>query len=580
VKGAGRQKGRSDAASAARIAANETALLDEIRALTRRVEELQDLVCRSSARDDDASHPQSAPLSTPDIIDCLPDATFVIDRQRGVTAWNRAAEEMTGTRKQEIIGRGPEACAIAFYGRTRPILIDLLDGSNSDTAGLYDFVERKDSLYAEVHIPELYGGRGAYVWITATPLLDEDGGIVGAIQTVRDISEHKQAEISRRRLVRAVEAAVESIVLTDKDGRIEQVNPAFTRITGYSPEEAVGNTPRVLKSGRHPPEFYDALWATITRGEVFSDRVINRRKDGSFYHAALTIAPIYKKGVGVLGFVGVQRDVTADIEREQALAEALEQAQAATRAKSEFLAKMSHELRTPLNAIIGFTELMIEDKNDPPIERRARRLEKVHRNAKNLLSLINDILDISKVEAGKLSIDCEPIDVPELINEAVESAQPLVRSDRVDLRLHISDELRSRRHWRADGVRLRQVITNLLSNAAKFTESGHIEVRAALEEEQLRIDVEDTGIGIAENDLALIFEEFQQVDSSSTRRAGGTGLGLSICRKLCRMMGGDVTATSRLGEGSCFTVRLPSCTCSDDKDLETPAGTSENHTRR
>ncbi len=238
-------------------------------------------------------------------------------------------------------------------------------------------------------------------------------------------------------------------------------------------------------------------------------------------------------------------------------AEANQEAQFANRTKSEFLAKMSHELRTPLNSIIGFSEMMIDDTKDPPGAKRARRLEKVHRNSKNLLELINDILDISKIEADRLTLDCGEVDVSAVIRECAELIRPLVKNDRVELRWRVDEAAVGEFPWIGDAIRLRQIITNLLSNAAKFTESGHIELRAKTDAGSLVIEVEDTGIGIAEDHLSTVFGEFEQVDSSSTRRAGGTGLGLSICRKLCDLMDGQVIASSTLGAGSCFTVILP-----------------------
>lgn len=237
--------------------------------------------------------------------------------------------------------------------------------------------------------------------------------------------------------------------------------------------------------------------------------------------------------------------------------EAKEAADAANRTKSKFLARMSHELRTPLNSIIGFTELMIDDRKDPPNDKRARRLGKVQRNAKNLLMLINDILDISKIEAGRLTLECEEVDVAALIMECVESARPLIKSDQTELRQHLDDAVAGGLRWIGDAGRLRQIVTNLVSNAAKFTESGQIELRARTDGSSLVIEVEDTGVGIAPEHLSSVFDEFEQVDSSSTRRASGTGLGLSICRKLCDLMGGKITVTSTPGTGSCFTVALP-----------------------
>lgn len=239
------------------------------------------------------------------------------------------------------------------------------------------------------------------------------------------------------------------------------------------------------------------------------------------------------------------------------LEDAIQRTEEANRAKSEFLAKMSHELRTPLNSIIGFTEIMMQDTKDPPNEKRAMRLEKVHRNSRILLALINDILDLSKIEAGQLTLDRETVTIAPLLNECVESAKPLLRDRPVELRCQIEPEVLVGLLWTGDPLRLRQIVTNLLSNAAKFTESGHIEVRARTRSGKLQIEVEDTGIGIAEKHQARIFEEFEQVDASSTRRAGGTGLGLAICKKLTECMGGQIAVRSTLNSGSCFIITLP-----------------------
>lgn len=354
----------------------------------------------------------------------------------------------------------------------------------------------------------------------------------------------------------AMRSVANGIVITDPDGDITWVNPAFSRLTGYSPAEAIGQNPRMLKSGGHDDEYYSEMWQTISAGKVWHGEVINRRKDGSLYTEEMTITPVTDDTGAIAHYVAIKQDVTARRASEEALLAAKDAADAANRAKSDFLARMSHELRTPLNSIIGFTDLMISDQRDPPTDKRARRLEKVHRNSKHLLALINDILDLSKIEAGRMELVDSEVDITTLLEETADVVRPLLKPG-VSLEVCIDELLGQRPGWQGDGMRLRQVIANLLSNAAKFTEQGQVTLRGLVRGERLSIEVEDSGIGITADDLLRIFDDFQQVDTSHSRRAGGTGLGLSICRKLCRLMGGDVTVRSSPGVGSCFIVGLP-----------------------
>lgn len=235
-------------------------------------------------------------------------------------------------------------------------------------------------------------------------------------------------------------------------------------------------------------------------------------------------------------------------------AELYEAARSASRLKSEFMANMSHELRTPMNAILGFTELVMNGALGPVVPKQKEGLERVMRNARNLLDLINDILDLSKIEAGRMSV-VESDFVPRaLIESCMASVEPLAAQKKLRLSLDAGD---TAGRVRGDEGKVRQVIINLLSNAIKFTEQGDIVVRLAREADHWSVSVEDAGIGIAPEHLDLIFEEFRQVDASSTRHAGGTGLGLAISQKMAQLMGGTISVASVLGQGSTFTLRLP-----------------------
>jgi PAS domain S-box-containing protein len=354
----------------------------------------------------------------------------------------------------------------------------------------------------------------------------------------------------------ALEAAANAIVIADRDGTITWTNPAFTLLTGYTREEVVGQNTRVLKSGRHGPTFYEQMWSTILAGQVWHGEVTNRRKDGSEYTEEMTITPVNGADDTLSHFVAVKQDVTARRHAADALDAAMQAAEAANHAKSEFLACMSHELRTPLNAIIGFTQLMRDEREQPLDDKNARRAEKVWRNSRTLLALIDDILDLSRIEAGELTLSRERIDVAALVEDVVETFQPQI-PDMIAVTVELNPDDDGGCTCTGDPDRLRQIINNLLSNAAKFTREGSITVTVAPLADMLAIRVADTGIGIAASQLQAVFQEFYQADASDGRRSGGSGLGLAICRKLCRLMDGEITVASRLGVGSIFEVRLP-----------------------
>lgn len=254
--------------------------------------------------------------------------------------------------------------------------------------------------------------------------------------------------------------------------------------------------------------------------------------------------------------VTVIRDVTAQKRAEEVLRRAAQEAEADSRQKSVFLANMSHELRTPLNAVIGFSNILRKNREDVLGERDLEYLHRIVSNGEHLLMLIDDLLDLSKIEAGRMDVAKEQVKVDEVIRDAVQSLELQARRKKIELQAEIPHEIQP---LEADEKRLRQVLLNLVGNAVKFTSEGSVVVRVHAEPDSgrpLRIDVDDTGIGIPEVRLQHIFDAFQQVDSSTARRFGGTGLGLTISRSLCELMGFELTARSQEGKGSTFIVDL------------------------
>ncbi|MDO9189630.1 MAG: ATP-binding protein, partial [Sulfurimicrobium sp.] len=370
----------------------------------------------------------------------------------------------------------------------------------------------------------------------------------------------------------AVEQSPHSIVITGLDANIEYVNEAFVKVTGYSREEVIGRNPHFLSSGKTPVESYRAMWASLSRGEVWRGEFINRRKDGSEYVEQVIISPVRQPDGRITNFLAIKEDVT---ERKQ-IAEELEQhrhhleelvqtrtgelahakdaAEAASRAKSTFLANMSHEIRTPMNAIIGLNHLLQKEITAP---KPHGQLVKIGKAAQHLLHIINNILDLSKIEANKVTLDETDFALARVIDHTLSMLGERAASK--DLRLVTEIDPAVPRQLRGDPLRLGQILLNFVSNAIKFSEHGKITIRARVAEDEaerilLRIEVEDQGIGLMPEQQALLFQAFTQADDSTTRRYGGTGLGLAIARHLATLMGGEAGVESQPGVGSTFWV--------------------------
>jgi PAS domain S-box-containing protein len=364
-----------------------------------------------------------------------------------------------------------------------------------------------------------------------------------------------RAETELARLSLAVTQSPAGTVITDAEGTIEYVNPRFRELCGFEMTELLGQNPRILKSGRTSEDVYSDMWRTISVGSQWRGEMVNRRKDGSLYWVQASISPIHDPD-GVIHYVAVQEDITAAKITEEALRTAREAAETASRTKSEFLSTMSHEIRTPMNAIIGMAELL--DETD--LSEEQRRYVQIFRSAgESLLTLINDVLDLSKIEAGRIDIDVRAFDLEQLVEQTADVLAIGARAKGVELLVEVSPDLP--RSVLGDPDRLRQVLVNLIGNAVKFTERGHIllSVTSAGSDDdgRVRFAVSDTGIGIPTDKLEAIFDAFTQADSSTTRRFGGTGLGLTISRKLVDLMGGRLIAASEQGEGTTFSFALP-----------------------
>jgi PAS domain S-box-containing protein len=405
---------------------------------------------------------------------------------------------------------------------------------------------------------------GKTVWcnVSAIAIRNPDLSLQYAIATFADSTDRKLAEQALReseaysRML--IGESPVGLMLARLDGRIIEVNPVFAQIVGYSVEEltVTGMTESMLTAPRHAAldeERQAALRLSGRYGPIEKEYV---HKSGRLVPARLS-GLLLERGGESLAWSSVE-DITLQKQAEMALIQAKEVAESANRAKSEFLANMSHELRTPLNAIIGYSEILMEDAEAEGLDNFMPDLKSIMNAGEQLLGIISDILDITKIEAGRVELHIETVAVYPLLQQVLSLVQPAISAGSNRLEAQCPPDLGE---MQTDPVKLRQSLTNLLNNANKFTDNGTIWLRARRENGQdmdgLVFEVEDTGIGITPEQKKLLFQAFTQVDGSSTRKYGGTGLGLAITKYNVEKMGGEITVESQYRRGSTFTIRLP-----------------------
>jgi len=388
----------------------------------------------------------------------------------------------------------------------------------------------------------------------SVPLVD-DGKVTGAVLLYQDITERKRAELVLEERTNFLNSLVENlpvgVVATDLDAVVERCNPAFERLFRYRQQDILGRNIVDLLASDELRAQMENVKEQVSRRKLVRLVTQRKRSDGTLADVELQAVPLMR-GEEQRGHVLIYQDITERKRAEEALLRAKEEAEAASRAKSEFLANMSHEIRTPMNGIMGMTELVL-DTDLGPDQREYLNLAKV--SADSLLSLLNDILDYSKIEAGKLDIETIDFNLGDCIGETMKTLSLRAHQKGLELAFQIEPDVPDA--LMGDPGRLRQIIINLVGNAIKFTESGEVvlsvrqETRAA-EDTQLVFTVADTGIGIPKDKQLSIFEAFSQADGSMTRKYGGTGLGLTISSRLTQLMGGRIWVESELGKGSRF----------------------------
>ncbi|MGX9522515.1 ATP-binding protein [Vibrio mediterranei] len=380
----------------------------------------------------------------------------------------------------------------------------------------------------------------------------------------------KNAELMEREresklLATVVKAARDAIVITDKKGTIEWVNRAFEEMTGYALESVQGKKPGHFLQGEKTEESTrQRIAKSLAKGIPIKAEILNYDSQGKEYWVDIDITPISDENGDLDRFIAIERDVTEYKKLESELTSTARDANAANEAKSVFLATMSHEIRTPMNGVLGLTQILEKEITDP---NHREVLQLILSSGNHLVSILNDILDISKIENEALTLERSPFKMTEVLSPVNNTYQSLCSEK--GLLFEVIDNTPPNTQFIGDEVRLRQILLNLVGNALKFTQKGSIVINVEVTDGGMcQFEVKDTGIGITPDRLDSVFEKFEQAEASTTRQFGGTGLGLSIVRSLVELMGGEILVDSKVGRGSTFTVLLPLPSIVNEKNNE------------
>ena len=474
-------------------------------------------------------------------LDCI----ITMDHEGKIREFNPAAERAFGVRRQDVTGK--RLADVVIPQRFRA----------SHAAGLAAYVKNGDGpvIGKRIEVPAMRSDQTEFPVELAISAVKVDGKPL-FVAYLRDITDRKRAEEESRRaekLALVASRTDNAVIITDLHGNIEWVNDGFTRISGYTLGEVIGKKPGSFLQGPDTsPETVEFMRSHLVRGEGFRAEIVNYGKDRRKYWLGIEVQPIYDAAGALRNFMAIESDITERKRVEEELHAAKEQAEAASRSKSEFLANMSHEIRTPLNGVSGMTDLLLGTELDVH-QRRYVQIAKSSADA--LLLVINQILDFSKIEAGKMDLEAIDFDLATVVEEVMEMLVYRAASKGLELAYRIDPAVPP--CLRGDPARLRQVLTNLVNNAVKFTHQGQVIIRIGVQSQSagrvtLKFTVIDSGVGIAPERRDRLFKAFSQIDASTTRKFGGTGLGLAICKQLAELMGGQIGVESTEGRGSTF----------------------------
>ena len=493
----------------------------------------------------DITERKQAEVHYRDLYENAPDMMAVVDLVSGnILECNQTLADVIGRSKEEITGN-------SFLELYAPESIEAAQQTSSA------FVETGEIIRQERTLRRADGST-IDVLLQATPMRDETGKIVASRSTWRDVTKQKEAEralAAQEALYRTlIEAAPQVIWVADADGQVALLNKAWHEFSGRTEAESLGTR---WAEALHPEDLPDVLakWErAYNHGETYSGECRFQAKDGSYQTFIFIGTPVRNDSGKIINWVGINTNIADRVQAEIALQEAKDAAEYANRAKSEFLATMSHELRTPLNAIIGFSEILRDEILGTLNDEQKELTLDIHTSGNHLLAMINDILDLSKIEAGKMDLQLEHFSIQEAVTEVNTIITALANKKQIQLALELNQDVTIE----ADKLKFKQILYNLLSNAIKFTdEGGKVTMKFETSSSALLGSVTDTGVGISPQDREKLFQPFTQLDASSTRAHGGTGLGLALTNRLIQLHGGKMWVDSEINKGSTFSFTFP-----------------------
>jgi PAS domain S-box-containing protein len=474
------------------------------------------------------------------VLDTISDALIIADIHGKIQSINPATEAMFGYKKEEMLNQNVTMLMSEFYARNHDKLI-----KNS-------IKKKPDKLFGEVRLLEAVKKNGELFPIDLILNKMKIDDNILFVTSIRDVTEREQHTLLTRLSATAFETH-DGMIITDINSKILRVNKAFEKITGFLQTEVIGKTPKILNSGFQDSNFYKKLWHALNETGRWEGEIWDRKKNGEIFPERLAITAVMDNKRKVTNYVAHFHELTEQKATEQALIEAKEAAEFASQAKSDFLSSMSHELRTPLNAIMGFAQLFDYGKNLSQVQKI--NAKEIYHAGTHLLSLVNDILDLSKIESGHIDLLIEEIAIRDVINECYILIEPFANDN--SIRIIIEDNGQDCL-VKADHTRLKQVLLNILSNAIKYNrKNGEVRLYSCNgHNNRVRICVSDTGLGIKPELHESLFEPFQRLDAANSD-IEGTGIGLTITRQLLELMEGKIGIDSHDGEGSTFWFELP-----------------------